>query len=491
MRGAIGDFCQTRFLRLSAIKKAHDCGETRVLSQRLHLHGQCAFDVERARSNCVAERAWLWQVFAGQQRFVDARLAVDDLAVSRQNRARLHQNPLAHTQLAEQDAFALAVAIQAQARGRQQVDQLRSGGSGAFAGAAFQITPGEQKQGEHADRIEVQLADPGDRRPDSGDVSAADRQRHRDVHGQVAGAQITHRTFEERRAAVEHDWRGQKQRDPAQDRVQLGTEVDVEFRPGGHGRHHRLKPQQTGDAELAQGQAILTGQLFAGAVGLIGVSSVTNVAQLGEDLAQRQLCVGPAYVQAMVGQVQPRFGDGGQGAQVFLDQPAAGGATDAFHQQGGFGQIAFVAHEGLLHVGAVVQRQFISQLHRQRFGIGRGFAAMLVVAFQTTGDDGFSHRLTARAAELARLAEDDGGKAAAGRDGQGAVVAGGWAGHQESLCHPQGPLREQARSHRFCEHRRSTVGASLLANARSAGFSFSGLPHPAMAHHPAAVPCHG
>ena len=393
------------------------------------MHGQCAFDVERARSDRITERARLWQVFAGQQRFVDARLAIDDLAVSRQNRARLHQNPLAHTQLAEQDAFALAIAIQAQARGRQQVDQLRGGSSGAFAGAAFQITPGEQKQREHADCIEVQLADPGDRRPDSGDVSAADRQRHRYVHGQVAGAKIAHRAFEERRAAVEHDRCGQKQRDPAQDRVQLGAEVDVEFRPGGHGRHHRLKPQQPGDAELAQCQAILAGQLFAGAIGLVRVGGVTDVAQLGEDLAQRQLCVGPAYVQAMVGQVQPRFGDGGQGAQVFLDQPAASGATDAFHQQGGFGQIAFVAHEGLLHVGAVVQRQFISQLHRQRFGIGRRFAAMLVITFQTPGDNGFGHRLAARAAELPGLPEDDGGEAAAGRDGQGAVVAGGWAGH--------------------------------------------------------------
>jgi len=103
---------------------------------------------------------------------------------------------------------------------------------------------------------------------------------------------------------------------------------------------------------------------------------------------------------AMVGQVQPRFGNGGQGAQVFLDQPATGGATDAFDQQRGFSQFTFVANEGLLHVDAVVQRQFIDQLHRQRFGVGGGFAAMLVIDFQPTGDDGLGHGLAARAAEF-------------------------------------------------------------------------------------------
>jgi len=56
----------------------------------------------------------------------------------------------------------------------------------------------------------------------------------------VAGTQIAHRPFEERRAAVEHDGCGQKQRDPAQDRVQLGAEVDVEFRPRLPQRHAEM-----------------------------------------------------------------------------------------------------------------------------------------------------------------------------------------------------------------------------------------------------------
>ena len=235
--------------------------------------------------------------------------------------------------------------------------------------------------------------------------------------------------------------------------MQLRAQVDIEFRPGGHGCHHRLEPQQPGHAQLAQGQAVFAGQLLGGAVRLIGVRGIADVTQLAEQLAQRQLSVGPTHLQAMVGQVQPRLGHGGQAAQVFFDQPAAGGAADAFHQQGGFGQFALVAHKGFLHVGAVVQRQLVHQLHRQCLGVGRGFATMLVIAFQAAGHNGFGHCLAAWATELAAFAEDHCGEAAARRDGQGAVVAGNWAGH----------------------------GAAI----------FSGLQHPATVHRPAASPCRG
>jgi hypothetical protein len=47
-------------------------------------------------------------------------------------------------------------------------------------------------------------------------------------------------------AIPKHDGRGEKHRHPAQDHMQFGAEVDIEFRPGGHGRHHRLEPQQAG-----------------------------------------------------------------------------------------------------------------------------------------------------------------------------------------------------------------------------------------------------
>ncbi|MNZ65198.1 hypothetical protein D3C78_833850 [compost metagenome] len=103
----------------------------------------------------------------------------------------------------------------------------------------------------------------------------------------MSGAQVAGGATEERRAAVEDDRGGQEQRDPAQDGVQFRAQVDVEFRPGGHGRHHRLEPQQAGDPQLAQGGAVFIGQLFSGAVGLIGVRGVTDVAQFGQQPGQR------------------------------------------------------------------------------------------------------------------------------------------------------------------------------------------------------------
>ncbi|MNE53535.1 hypothetical protein D3C81_1565420 [compost metagenome] len=88
----------------------------------------------------------------------------------------LDQHAVLQAQLAEQDPLALPGRAQAQARGRQQVDQLRGGGGSAFAGAAFKIAPGQQEQGKHAHRVEVQLAAAGDRGPDPGAVGQADGQ---------------------------------------------------------------------------------------------------------------------------------------------------------------------------------------------------------------------------------------------------------------------------------------------------------------------------
>ena len=96
------------------------------------------------------------------------------------------------------------------------------------------------------------------------------------------------------------------------------------------------------------------------------VRTAANAAQLGEQLAERDLAVLPAHLQAVVGQVQVRLGHAGYATQVFLDQPAAGGTADAFDQQLGFAQLTLVLHEGLLHVTAVVQRQLVGQ------GLGQG-----------------------------------------------------------------------------------------------------------------------
>jgi hypothetical protein len=161
------------------------------------------------------------------------------------------------------------------------------------------------------------------------------------------------------------------------------------------------------------------------------LAGIADAAQLGEQLAERQLAVAPAHLQAVVGQVQVRLGDPGHAAQVFLDQPAAGGAADAFDQQLGLAQLAVLLNEGLLHLAAVVQRQFVRQGLGQRLRIGGVLAAVLVVVLQAAGDYGLGHRLAAGAAHFTALAEHLGTITAAGGNRQAAVVAGSRGGHRQ------------------------------------------------------------
>ncbi|MNG08745.1 hypothetical protein D3C84_921250 [compost metagenome] len=88
-----------------------------------------------------------------------------------------------------------------------------------------------------------------------------------------------------------------------------------------------------------------------------------------------------------------------------------------------------MADERFLHIGTVIQGQLVDQLLGQGIGVGAGFAAVLVIAFQVASDNGFGHGLATRAAEQPVLAEYHGGEVAAGRNGQGAVVARRGAGH--------------------------------------------------------------
>ncbi|MND79518.1 hypothetical protein D3C80_712630 [compost metagenome] len=264
----------------------------------------------------------------------------------------------------------------------------------------------------------------------------------------MAGAQVAQGAAEELPAAVEDDGRGEEQADPAQDGVELRRQVDVELRPGGHGRHHYLHPQQAGDTQLTHGAAVLGGQALGGLVGLVGVAGVADLAQFLEQLAEWQLAVGPAHLQAVVGQVEAGFRHARQGPEVLLDQPAAGGAADAFDQQAGLAQLALVLDERLLDFGAVVERQLIGQFAGQGVGVGGGVAAVPVVVFQAAGDYRLGHRLAARTAHGPRLSQHAGPEAAAVRYRQAAVVAGLWCAHAYSPRRITSPLARVSSSNR-------------------------------------------
>lgn len=87
----------------------------------------------------------------------------------------------------------------------------------------------------------------------------------------------------------------------------------------------------TGHRPICQDTGIVT--VFV-RVGLVGVRGIADPAQLGEQPAERQAGVVPAYLQALVGQVEAGLADAGQLLQVMLDQlrrlaPPVGGECPA------------------------------------------------------------------------------------------------------------------------------------------------------------------
>ena len=221
----------------------------------------------------------------------------------------------------------------------------------------------------------------GDRGPDPGDVGAANGQRHRDVHGQVAGAQVAHGALEEGRAAVEHDRRGEEQRDPAQDGVQLGAEVDVEFRPGGHGRHHRLEPQQAGDARAGAGPGGFRWPVvrWRGRLGRGGRRNRCGAARRAPGSA------------ATARRPSARAGDGWTGSGALRRPPGklrrcfSISQPQAAQLMPSISRVVSARSPSWRTKGCCTSARSYSASSStsctgQRFGVGRGFAAMLVIA---------------------------------------------------------------------------------------------------------------
>ena len=77
---------------------------------------------------------------------------------------------------------------------------------------------------------------------------------------------------------------------------------------------------------------------------------------------------------------------------------------------------ATVLDEGLLDIAAVIKRQLIAEGFGQGFGVGGGFTAVLVIAFQPARDNGLGHGLAAWTTHGPRLTEHAGLKAPAGRN---------------------------------------------------------------------------
>ena len=157
-----------------------------------------------------------------------------------------------------------------------------------------------------------------------------------------------------------------------------------------------------------------------------GIADALDLAQQG-----RQPGIGgaPAQIQAVVTQIQRGLEHPRHLHQALLDQPAAGGAADAFDQQFDLLTVTLAAHIALLHIAAVEHLQLVLQGLGQGFGVGGAFRAVRVIGLQAASDDGVGHRLAAGAAHGALLAENGAAPRRAGRNRFAAVIAGGGLAH--------------------------------------------------------------
>ncbi|MCU0971781.1 MAG: hypothetical protein MUF57_08370 [Gammaproteobacteria bacterium] len=160
-------------------------------------------------------RGRLSQAFAGQQRLVDRAPPVDHGAVGGHRLAGSHDHLVARRELRDTHDLLGAVA-QPRRSGRKQPHQGFRRLTGALARAHLEITPRQEQEREHRDRVVVDVGPARRGRPQARQKSQRDGQRHRHVHAELAAPEVAPRGHEERLRRIEDDGRGQRGADPAE-----------------------------------------------------------------------------------------------------------------------------------------------------------------------------------------------------------------------------------------------------------------------------------
>jgi hypothetical protein len=139
-------------------------------------------------------------------------------------------------------------------RGLREAPRERAG---ALADPLLEVATDPEEEDEHADRLEVDLADVVDRRVDAHEIGEADRQRDGHVHPGAPDLELPPGRFEERTTGIEDDGgRDEKSHPPHQGRRACLDAVEGPDVEPHRVRHdvHRPEPR---DAEADQGRAIL------------------------------------------------------------------------------------------------------------------------------------------------------------------------------------------------------------------------------------------
>jgi hypothetical protein len=367
-RDALRGIDQARLAGCAALGQTRDRRGARIRAGAGYAHGQRLLEVDRAADQLVARALRHRTRLAGEQRLVCSGDAFEHHAVGGNALAGRDANGFS----SGENFFLLHAQQRIERPGRAA---LRLG---------VQVARAEQQEGEHADRVEVDLALPRQRRPGAGGEAEAQAERDRRVEADALRTELAPGAGEERRAGEKQHRKRDEQARPAHQARRLGADF---VHVGRERIHHHLHRAERSDEEAPERGAALGALERVLAARLVGAGVVADGADRLDDGRERGALRIPGDLRAPGRVVDADLPDSRRAAQHLLDQPQARGAAHALEDQRGL-------------------RAFARRVDRgQRLRAHARCSAGLVVGAETRFDDGAGHGLAAGAAEAAAAGE--------------------------------------------------------------------------------------
>ena len=155
-RHPVGEPLHRRLAGLGVLDEPGDLGQGGVGADPGGLHDEPTTGVDRRPGHGVAGTDLDGHGFAGEQRRVDGRGAVDDDPVGGHLLARAHDEAVADGELVDRDPDLDAVAEHGHVLGAE-LEQRLQGGAGAALGPGFEVAAGEDEHGDAGRDLEVDL----------------------------------------------------------------------------------------------------------------------------------------------------------------------------------------------------------------------------------------------------------------------------------------------------------------------------------------------
>ncbi len=362
-RDPVGELHECRSRMSRPLAESPDRAECRVDSRPMDAHGHGAIEVDAAGHDAITAKPRARCGFAGEQRFIGAGRAFDDLAVGRERLPGANQQQVAGREPADRNLHMFAV-LQPGCRIRQQRRHGRAAIDGSMSCPHLEVAGDGQEEHEHRDRVVPDRGPAGKSGVHGRNVGTADSDRDRDVHAGTPGAKAAQRAGEERSPGVEDDRGRHEERNQTQETLHVRVDA-LEFAGVERdGEHHDLH-----HAERCDEQALQRGSLLdpLGLLAAVRCQGLWLVAEIGNDrqhAAQADHLRIPANAQAMRHRADVDIADCIHLAECGIDEPGARGTIHAPDVDACFCGFATAGRESGKHVLAVEHLPFAGVLRR-------------------------------------------------------------------------------------------------------------------------------